>query len=766
MRSVRLLPVLLLPILLGPSPSALAAQVAAVFGGRIPCVLTGGVQFCQGGLGTRIESFDGVPLDVDVTLPPPDQTGPFPVIFDLHGWGLSKTDTPFVARAQAGYVVVSYTARGFGQSCGAPASRAPDPTLHDPDVCVKRGWIRLADARYEAHDTQHLAGLLADEGLVTPDRVGVTGASYGGGQSMILGALHDRVMMPDGTLVPWTSPGGLPMSIAAAAPLIPWSDLAQALTPNGRTIDYRAENPYGSRAGVQKQSWEDTLFALGTSSYYAPTGADPDADLSGWHARIGQGEPYDGDPLLEHALAELTQHHSAYYIDDSVAPAPLFIYNSWTDDLFPGDEALRFWLKARAHHPEAEIALQLADGFGHPRSSLTALASLTRVNQRVDDFFARHLKGANVPPPPAVETYTQGCNGALEQGPYLAPDWGDVHPGEVRFTDATAHAFAAAGANLDTAKALDPLAAGILSSPCRTVPAVDDPGAATYRLPAVVGATYTLMGAPTIIAHFDVSGSFAQIVGRLWDVAPNGTQTLVSHAIYRPHTDNPTTEVFQLHPNGWRFTAAHVPKLELVGQSPPYGRAATGNFRITVTDLELRLPVVEAPNGANVLAPAQPVTPPTAPEPPDVGSPSCGAAPANDCRVARAGKLTWRKRRLGWSWAGDADRDPLGEPLHTAAYRLCVWDDASHLVASAAIPAGACAGKQQRGPCWRSKGKKGARQYLDPKGTVDGVHAVHFGGGRRLSLTLRATLHATPVRRVRVQLLSGPGGCWETARKR
>src|SRR5262249_1094437 len=200
-------------------------------------------------------------------------------------------------------------------------------------------------------------------------------------------------------------------------------------------LDYRVDNPYGPRAGVQKKSWEDTLYALGTASYYAPTGADPDADLPGWHARIGQGEPYDGDPLLEHALDELTHHHSAYYIDDSVAPAPLFIYNSWTDDLFPGDEALRFWRKTRAHHPEAEIALQLADGFGHPRSSLASIASLTRLSQRVEDFFARHLKGANVPPPPAFETWTQGCNGAPELGPFVAPDSDAVHPPHLRFTD-------------------------------------------------------------------------------------------------------------------------------------------------------------------------------------------------------------------------------------------------------------------------------------------------------------------------------------------
>ena len=147
--------------------------------------------------------------------------------------------------------MLSYSARGFHFSCGlAGVARCPTLTLSNPNVCNERGWIRLADARYEVRDTQYLAGLLADEGLVIPNKVGVTGASYGGGQSMILAALKNRVMLPDGTLVPWKSPGGLDMAIAAAAPLIPWSDLAYALTPNGRTLDYRDLNPYGTRGGV------------------------------------------------------------------------------------------------------------------------------------------------------------------------------------------------------------------------------------------------------------------------------------------------------------------------------------------------------------------------------------------------------------------------------------------------------------------------------------------------------------------------------------
>jgi hypothetical protein len=70
---------------------------------------------------------------------------------------------------------------------------------------------RLADA-LRGHDTQHLAGLLADEGLVSPT-VGVTGASTRRAIAD-LAALHDRVMQPDGTLVPWKSPGGLDMTIA------------------------------------------------------------------------------------------------------------------------------------------------------------------------------------------------------------------------------------------------------------------------------------------------------------------------------------------------------------------------------------------------------------------------------------------------------------------------------------------------------------------------------------------------------------------------
>src|SRR4051795_9165817 len=181
----------------------------------------------------RIPSFDGVPLDVDVFLPPTGD-GPFPTIAMLHGFAGSKADAEaggtastsnasFYARR--GYAVLVPTARGFGRSCGVPASRTPD--------CA-RGWLHLADQRFEVRDVQQLLGALVDEGVARPDALGATGVSYGGGETLQLAMLRNRVVTPAGTTVPWTSPAGRPLALAAGWARWPWTDLADSLLPNGR----------------------------------------------------------------------------------------------------------------------------------------------------------------------------------------------------------------------------------------------------------------------------------------------------------------------------------------------------------------------------------------------------------------------------------------------------------------------------------------------------------------------------------------------------
>ena len=63
---------------------------------------------------------------------------------------------------------------------------------------------------------------------------------------------------------------------------------------------------------------------------------------------------------------------------------------------------------------------------------------------------------------------------------------------------------------------------------------------------------------------------------------------------------------FQLHPGAWHFAAGHIPKLELLSQDAPYGRASNGQFTIAVSELT-SLPVHAVPG-----APGTPpeVTPP------------------------------------------------------------------------------------------------------------------------------------------------------------
>ena len=93
----------------------------------------------------------------------------------------------------------------------------------------------------------------------------------------------------------------------------------------------------------------------------------------------------------------------------------------------------------------------------------------------------------------------------------------------------------------------------------------------------------------------------AQIAGRLWDVAPGGTeQTLVARGLMRPTGDG--RYVWQLNANGWHFAAGHMPKLELLGEDAPYARPSNGDFSIAVSDLQLRLPVLNPPDCRTVNA--------------------------------------------------------------------------------------------------------------------------------------------------------------------
>jgi len=601
-------------------PAPAAAAITGVFAGHtvsgtaVACTIQAdGVRVCQGDSSsagvpdTRLKSFDGTALALYVILPKAPAAakltdGNYPLVVQSHGWGGQAggpNDTQYLGPtadqwARQGYAVLQLTARGFGDSCGTAASRAADR------AGCQKGYIRLDDDRFEVRDIQYAVGLLVDAGIVNPNQIGVTGESYGGGVSLQLATLRDRVMTSSGALIPWTSPKGTPLHVAAAAPMIPWSDLVYSLMPNGGTLDNQIATPTAdlSPIGVEKQSLVSALYAEGSATgYYAPAGTNPSADLTTWFADLNKGEPYDGNKQDETIVKTIAHYHSAYYLLDgaygtaSEPPAPLLIANGFTDDLFPVDEALRYYNLEQSLYPSDPISLFDFDG-GHPRGQ-NKPAELTLLANRVAAFFNHYVKGTGAAPSAGVTALTQTCPASAPAGgPYSAPTWAALHPGQVSYSSAPAQTIASGAGDPSISAAIDPIGG---KGACATVSSADQgAGVATYRLPPATGTGYTLLGSPALTANIAITGSDPMIAERLWDVDPSsGTQTLVARGVYRPSGSGAVT--FQLHPGAWHFAAGHIAKLELLSNDSPYVRTSNGKFSISVSDLSLQLPVHETP---------------------------------------------------------------------------------------------------------------------------------------------------------------------------
>jgi ABC-2 type transport system ATP-binding protein len=171
-------------------------------------------------------------VHLDATVYRPAVT-PAPAVLIAHGFGGSKDSVSAEATALArrGFVVLAWTARGFGASTGQIALDSPD---------------------YEVADARELVDWLAKRADVVQDapgdpRVGVTGASYGGALALLLAGTDRRV--------------------DALAPEITWNDLAQALFPNAASQEPTASDTPAAGAfspnGVFKRDWAGYFFGVG-----------------------------------------------------------------------------------------------------------------------------------------------------------------------------------------------------------------------------------------------------------------------------------------------------------------------------------------------------------------------------------------------------------------------------------------------------------------------------------------------------------------------
>jgi acetyl esterase/lipase len=570
--------------------------------GRLDCKARYGVRFCQGdGTTERVPSFDGVPLDADVTLPAHGR-GPFPLIVMLHGLGGNKTNFDStrddgridnVTFASRGWAVLTYTARGFGNSCGTAASRAGTPAC-------KKGWIHLADQRYEVRDTQYLAGLLVDEGLVKPT-IAVTGDSYGAGQSLELAMLKNRVRLENGTLVAWVSPvHHVPMSIGAVYAEWGWDDLASSLVPNGDllTNTYTPPSADLDPVGVEKLSWDSLLYSATTLFYLAPRGADPSADLTGWFHAIDAGEPYSAASQAD--LRQLEEYHSPAGIPmPSGGPPPTVLQNGWTDTLFPVSEALHYAERYRADHVASPI-LEIFDDVGHgwAQDKAADVATQTALAIRfLDDVMLEHAA-----PPTGIVAIGTTCPSSAPSRPTLrGASLSALETGSVDFSTArgaTPQVVTSSGGSPGVAADLNP---AYHSPYCQQLTAQREPGTASYVVERPHRSATTLIGPYQVTARLTVRGDYPELVGRLWDENPaSGTRQLVEAGVVRPDVSQEggvspgavaeTTVTFELSPNLWTLPAGHELVLELLGSSSPWFRPSNGTFSVGVTKLEGSIP--------------------------------------------------------------------------------------------------------------------------------------------------------------------------------
>ena len=583
--------------------------------GRLSCSPSHGVRFCAGGdadgRDLRVPSFDGVPLDVDVTLPPTGR-GPFPLMVLLHGLGSSKVafessaddgSIDNVTLAARGFAVVTYTARGFGESCGTTASRSGSP------ACAK-GWTHLADQRYEVRDTEYLAGLLVDEGLVLPT-FGTAGVSYGGGQSLELAMLRDRARLPDGRLVALLSPRArIPMTVGAVYAIWPWADLVSSLVPNGNPNEAMAFATSAATAasdtvadrqpvGVPKQVWLSALYQTMTEGYLPPVGADPDDDITTWFHQLMSGEP--APPSLVRALGKIAVDHSAAGIPPPTSgPAATALQSGWTDSLFPVSEAVHYDNQfGNALTDPAAPLLQIFSDYGHPWAQNKPPDRAT--SDRLALAFLQAVLAGKGRPPTGVVAIGETCPKSAPSGPLVpVPYFSSLATGSLTVAGDGAQVVTSAGG-----PGPDAVLVPAVDTPfCAGRPAGHAAGTASYHQ-AVGAQAVVAMGSTQITAQLSVRGRFPQLIGELWDLDGRGHRQFVALGVFRPPVNQgPGTTAstgrgeqasFSLDPTGYTFAAGHTIEVDLLGQDSPMFKTSNGRFQVTVTNFQATVPTATVP---------------------------------------------------------------------------------------------------------------------------------------------------------------------------
>jgi ABC-2 type transport system ATP-binding protein len=416
----------------------------------------------------RVMAIDGVRIDTSYFTA--NGTGKRPAVLLGHGFGGSKNDVREQAEdlARDGYAVLTWSARGFGRSTGK---------------------VGLNDPKGEVADVSRLIDWLAKQPQVRLDkpgdpRVGVAGASYGGAISL-LAAGHDH-------------------RVDAIAPSITYWNLSDALFPNG----------------VFKKLWAGVFVnSAGGCAKFEPR-------ICAMYQRVAQsGVP---DAQAEKMLEERSPSAVAKDIE-----VPTLLIQGQTDSLFPLNQADAAAKAIRANG--APVDVDWIAG-GHDGGDLET----SRVRSRVADWFDRYLKddrSADTGPAFRV-TRTLGTgtgDGETRLRGITADRYPGLESGDHRITlTGREQDFAnPAGAGPPAVSALPGLGAGGLSqlSSLGVGVSLDFPGQYAAFESEPVRDDLQITGSPTVTVHVKSTADDTVLFAKLYDVGPNGQQTLPSQLV-------------------------------------------------------------------------------------------------------------------------------------------------------------------------------------------------------------------------------------------
>ena len=253
-----------------------------------------------------IDTADAVSLDTSLYLP---KKVPAPAILIAHGFGGSKDSVAKDAQffADNGFVVLTWTARGFGKSTGQISMNAPTA---------------------EVADTKALISYLARNKNVQQDksgdpRVGIMGSSYGGANALMTASADPR--------------------IDAVVADITWNDLQNNLFPQ-------------SAAGVTtpgpfKKVWAGTFFSAVSlqSAYLGECGTFTQLWCDAYTNAAINGAPSAAEEKL---LASVSPKNYLQAIT-----APTLLSQGQADSLFPLNESFNSLKAIEKAKPQLPLAL-------------------------------------------------------------------------------------------------------------------------------------------------------------------------------------------------------------------------------------------------------------------------------------------------------------------------------------------------------------------------------------------------------------------------